>query len=102
MWLLNLEWLAHAHTYVAHAQRRLLSRDFHVRNNFTTSMSKATKRKHVTREVIEEEVKPSGDQIIVKVIGRDIVNMMNDISFRYLVVVGTICTKLNHVMGQNS
>lgn len=32
------------------------------------TMSKATKRKHVTREVIEDEVQPTGDQVIVKVI----------------------------------
>lgn len=30
-------------------------------------MSKATKRKYVRREAVEDEVKPTGDQIIVKV-----------------------------------
>ena len=30
-------------------------------------MSKATKRKHVTREVVEEFVEPEGEQKIVKV-----------------------------------
>ena len=30
-------------------------------------MSKATKRKHVTKEVLEELVEPEGDQFIVKV-----------------------------------
>ena len=30
-------------------------------------MSKATKRKHVTREVVEDYVEPEGDQKIVKV-----------------------------------
>lgn len=30
-------------------------------------MSKATKRKHVRREAVEDEVKPTRDQIIVKV-----------------------------------
>ena len=31
------------------------------------NMSKATKRKHVTREVLEELVAPTGDQMIVRV-----------------------------------
>ena len=30
-------------------------------------MSKATKRKHVTKEVLEEFVEPTGDQFIVRV-----------------------------------
>ena len=33
----------------------------------TAAMSKATKRKHVTREVVEEFVEPQGSQKIVKV-----------------------------------
>ena len=36
-------------------------------NQQNTVMSKATKRKHVRREAVEEEVTPTGDQIIVKV-----------------------------------
>ena len=30
-------------------------------------MSRATKRKHVTKEVLEELVEPEGDQFVVKV-----------------------------------